>query len=536
MKNKLFALFAAAMISVSAFSTPVQQSIGAYVAAEAATTVKTPTANRASGTYTSTGKLSITLSCKTSGAKIYYSTNNGKSYKLYTKAFSISKNTKVMFYAKKNGVKSSVVTRTYKLTPKFTITPNAGTYEGTQTVKLTSKVSGLKFYYTLDGSKPTTKSAVYDPAKGIVIDESCKLRIRTSKSGWTTRYVTKSYTIEQPVIEADSILEDYTEKYAYNLLTSKQKKLYKAVYEGIADYEETIDVSSLGCTDSDIRTVFFTIVYENPQFFWLETECDFTTIGNNLKTVSPSYLRTEKEISEIQPKIEKAAQKIINEALKKDDLFEQVLYIHDSIVDMTVYKSNSKLAHIRNIDGPLLNGYALCEGYAKTFAYLCQSIGIEAICVSGESGGSHMWNIVKLDGEWYQMDVTFDDPTGITTCEHTYFCITTEQMLKDHKLDNPFPVPDCTSTEYGYFEATGTTLYSDPYTAYNDLIKLAAENFGNNVLSTEIICEEDCSKALFELIGSGEKDIFGDLKEYDVIPSGAKRSYKGTTFTLTLYK
>lgn len=535
MKNKVFALLTAAVLSVSAFSTPVQQSIGAYVTAQAATAVKAPTASRASGTYTVSGKLSVKLSCATSGAKIYYSTNGGKSYKLYSKSISISKNTTIKFYAVKNGVKSKVVSRTYKLTPKFTITPNAGKYEGTQIVKLKSSVSGVKFYYTLDGTKPTTKSALYDPDKGIVIDESCTLRIRTSKSSWTTRYVTKSYTVEQPVIEADSILEDYTVKYAYNTLTAKQKELYKAVYDGVAELDEKIDVSSLSCTESDIQVVFYAVAFDNPQFFWLKTECDYSLLGKNLRSVSPAYLYTKSKAASITKDVEKAAQKIINEALKKEELFDRVLYIHDTIVNMTKYVSNGA-NHIRGINGPLLNGEALCEGYAKTFAYICQSVGIEAICISGKSGGDHMWNIVKLDGEWYQMDVTFDDPTNITACEHTYFCITTEQMLEDHKLDNPFPVPDCTATEYGYFEATGTTLYSDATEAYEELVKQAAANFKKGVLTTEIMCDDVCVKKLFDLIGNKERDIFADLKSYGVVPSSARRSYVGTTFTLKLIK
>ncbi|MBQ8171641.1 MAG: chitobiase/beta-hexosaminidase C-terminal domain-containing protein [Oscillospiraceae bacterium] len=535
MKNKILALLAAVFVSVSAFSTPVQQSIGAYVTAQAATSVKTPTANKASGTYTVSGKLGIKLSCKTSGAKIYYSTNGGKSYKLYSKTISISKNTTIKFYAVKNGIKSKVVSRTYKLTPKFTITPNAGKYEGTQIVKLKSGVSGVKFYYTLDGSKPTTKSSVYDPAKGIVIDESCKLRIRTSKSGWTTRYVTKSYTIEQSVIEAESILEDYTEKYAYNTLTAKQKKLYKAVYDGVSELDEKIDVYDLGCSEDDIRVVFYAVAFDNPQFFWLKTECDYSLLGKTLRSVSPAYLYTKSKAASITKDVEKAAQKIINEALKKDDLFERVLYIHDTIVNMTKYISDGE-NHIRGVNGPLLNGEALCEGYAKTFAYLCQSIGIEAVCISGKSGGDHMWNIVKLDGEWYQMDVTFDDPTNITACEHTYFCITTEQILKDHKLDNPFSVPDCTATEYSYFEATGTTLYTNVNEAYEALVKQAAANFKKGILTTEIICDEVCVKKLFNLIGNKERDIFADLETYGVVPASARRSYIGTSFKLELVK
>ncbi|MGN0686591.1 MAG: chitobiase/beta-hexosaminidase C-terminal domain-containing protein, partial [Oscillospiraceae bacterium] len=441
MKNKFWAAVVSAVLAVGAFSTPVQSFIGASVTAQAASSVAAPTCSKSSGSYYQSGSMKVTLSCSTKGATIYYSVN-GAAYKRYTKAIYISKNSTLKFYASKSGVKSKTVTRKYTLLPKFTITPSAGTYEGTQTIKLTSSLSGLKFYYTLDGSKPTTSSALYT-AKGITIDKDCTLRIRTAKSGWSARYVTKNYTItsgkedSEPVIitEEGSILEEYENKYCYSTLTAKQKQLYTLIYEGAAAHKAEIDVQSLGCNSADLELAFYAMDYDNPQFFWLDSGYSYTYISNTIYTVKPMYSRTAKEAAAIAPKLEAGAQAIINEALKKDDLFERVLFIHDSIVNRTTYTLNGD-EYIRDADGVILNGKALCEGYSKTFAYLCQSVGIECFCVSGDAGGPHMWNMVKLDGNWYNMDVTFDDPVGATpTCEYNYFCLSDAQIAPTHTKD-----------------------------------------------------------------------------------------------------
>ena len=65
----------------------------------------------------------------------------------------------------------------------------------------------------------------------------------------------------------------------------------------------------------------------------------------------------------------------------------------------------------RDIYGVFVDKKAICGGYSKAFSYLCDKVGIETITVTGDADGeAHMWNMVKLDGEWYNVDCTWDDP------------------------------------------------------------------------------------------------------------------------------
>ncbi len=76
--------------------------------------------------------------------------------------------------------------------------------------------------------------------------------------------------------------------------------------------------------------------------------------------------------------------------------------------------------------GFLINGVGICYGYARTFQLLMDLTGIECVTVEAQSvasGGSlteHAWNMVCLDGKWYCVDVTWDDPSGWMP-NHTYF-------------------------------------------------------------------------------------------------------------------
>lgn len=539
-RNRIFAVITAAVLSVGAFSQPVQQLVGAGVVAEAASKVAAPTASKKSAAYYCTGTFKVNLSCSTSGATIYYSVDNGKTYKQYTKTLNFVRSGTIKFYAQKNGVKSAVVTRTYKLVPKFTVSLASGTYDDAQKVYISTSVSGVRFYYTLDGTTPTTASKRYT-SKGIDIKESSTLKIRPYKSGWSSTVITKKYTINNPVEQAaqasgESIVENYRIKYGYNTLTAKQKQLYALLYEGVEVCASSIDIRSVGATALDLDKAFYAMDYENPQFFWLKSGYSYTYYGDTVYTVAPQYGRSASQAAKLLPKVEAAADRIAQGALKQDNLFESVKYIHDELIDMTDYTLTGG-EYIRDADGALLNGKALCEGYSKAFAYVCQLIGIEANCVIGTaSGGAHMWNFVKLDGEWYHMDVTFDDPVGAApVCEYTYFGLTTAEILKDHTIDgNPYTIPKCTATDYNYYNASGITVYEDASKAYSAIISQAAKNYSAGVMRTEIVCTDPCIDKLYAMVHNKGSDVYADLADLGCKPKGFSYGYNGTTFYVQL--
>ena len=99
--------------------------------------------------------------------------------------------------------------------------------------------------------------------------------------------------------------------------------------------------------------------------------------------------------------------------------YEMELAVHDWLVewgsyDRTVYDNpnHSGRTGYRDPWGMLVGGYGNCLGYSSTFQLLMDLSGVECITVVGAAFGSredHAWNMVKLDGEWYCVDVTWDD-------------------------------------------------------------------------------------------------------------------------------
>ena len=102
------------------------------------------------------------------------------------------------------------------------------------------------------------------------------------------------------------------------------------------------------------------------------------------------------------------------------------------VVNSLEYDQSYANPNRRNIYGALVSKSVVCEGYAKAFKYILDSLEIECILVSGTAKNSsnklddHMWNYIKLNNHWYGVDVTWDDPIIIGGSTNKiirdYFC------------------------------------------------------------------------------------------------------------------
>lgn len=506
MKRKLLATLLTAIMSVSVFSADIPVLSAAFtVTAQAAAALSKPVASLKSGNYVASGAKSVKLTCSTKNAVIYYSVN-GAAYKKYTSAIKITKNTTLKVFSKLNNKKSAVVTYTYKLLPKITTSVKSGEYDSAQIVKLTTKLKNVKLYYTLDGSKPTKKSTLYTSA-GIKITDSCKLRVLAVKSGWSGRYYSFDYTISSDI----SILDDLSQKYYYNAITDKQKKIYKALYNGISARKLSIDLTNLHIDQGEFDYVWWLFAYENPQLYWVDTNDGYYYTYNDngdICEVTPTYyLTNDAEIKKLGNKIDAVTQPIIEGALSQPDDYSTVLYLHDALCDLAEYNATDKFEQY-SIVGAFIEKEIQCEGYAKAFMYLCQSVGIPAVQITGTSSGvDHAWNRIQLDGEWYLFDVTWDDTEGC----YDYFGLTDAQMeALDHTTGTWFPLKgaEADSTDYYYYLREGITVHSTASSAYNALLKEAVSNYkkGNN--TAVVYCEASVMNTLKNLV---DASIVADL-------------------------
>ena len=117
--------------------------------------------------------------------------------------------------------------------------------------------------------------------------------------------------------------------------------------------------------------------------------------------------------------------------------YENELAIHDYLVSNITYVDNGGSTF--NAYDALINGEAVCSGYTESFKTFMDMLGIENYTISGKAGNEqHIWNVVRLGNDWYQVDVTWDDPVGGSPdyIDHSYFNISDADMAIDHTWDS----------------------------------------------------------------------------------------------------
>ncbi|MBE5932830.1 MAG: hypothetical protein E7263_05345 [Lachnospiraceae bacterium] len=145
--------------------------------------------------------------------------------------------------------------------------------------------------------------------------------------------------------------------------------------------------------------------------------------------------------------------------------YEKELAIHDYIVANCKYgqKDESKEYGFRAY-GCLVQGIAVCNGYAEAMSLLLTCAGVENGIMTGSAGEElHAWNIVKIDGQWYQVDATWDDPVPDTGdfVSHTFFNITDDMMDDTHSWNEEL-YEQCKGKTYNYYDYNGYVYeYSD---------------------------------------------------------------------------
>ena len=147
---------------------------------------------------------------------------------------------------------------------------------------------------------------------------------------------------------------------------------------------------------------------------------------------------TAQDVAAMQVKLDQLVEQA--NTLCQTDL-EKVFYVHEWLVQNIAYDREHLSDGVQddhNLRGALLEGTAVCDGYAKTYALTLRKLGITGVLVTSKDIG-HAWNMVELDGNWYQVDCTWDDPVDgsdqLGYCMHKHLLCTTEEMNTNHNDD-----------------------------------------------------------------------------------------------------
>ena len=268
-------------------------------------------------------------------------------------------------------------------------------------------------------------------------------------------------------------------RHLYEQLDDTAKKIYDKLYESRENMKTgtyRIDFGNefqilLSQADGESKlkkeyqSAIETLIYENPEIFYLNATSMYINIEKVIKITStkynvyidngskPNYLaegfNSKEDIDTYQTKIEKVRDYIVKNIKDKND-YEKIKLTHNYLRDTINYESTISKNNIYDIYGALVLRECVCEGYAKAFQYIMNEVGIDNVIVIGTGTNSmgktenHAWNYVKLDKKWYAVDVTWDDPMLIgdgiipEKSKYKYFLKGSKTMNENHFISGKF--------------------------------------------------------------------------------------------------
>ncbi len=150
--------------------------------------------------------------------------------------------------------------------------------------------------------------------------------------------------------------------------------------------------------------------------------------------------------------------------------FEKVKFVNDYIVKNTSYSEDTTVSP-HSACAVVSEGKGVCQGYALLALKLLNDLGIEAKYVVGEVyTGGHAWNLVKVDGEWYHLDTTWNDPVPDreNAVSYKYFLMNDAQMRLDHTWEQS-NYPEATSKKYSYMKQVDHAYELDGFLYYSNI-------------------------------------------------------------------
>lgn len=275
---------------------------------------------------------------------------------------------------------------------------------------------------------------------------------------------------------------------------SDPENIYIRFRDALTGYNNCIDFS--GKLTHDAITEAVSMLRKNdPDIFWLN---GYSIISDRKHTQIKFRVLNDyspAQLSQMHSALIAAADSIIAKVPQDTDDYGKILFVHDCLIRNTVYDSPGA-ASVRNgiwgtSYGCLVNCKAVCQGYAEAFMYIMNKLGIECGITHGDTDDDkHAWNYVKVDGDYYWIDVTWDDPIDMNSdadnLRYTYFLINDEMLMRSRSVTTSDSfVPVCSALDNNYFVRNG--CYITEY-SIEEIGNIMAERSVDN--SVSIMCAD----------------------------------------------
>lgn len=288
-----------------------------------------------------------------------------------------------------------------------------------------------------------------------------------------------------PTIDGTKYLERFNQNGQYQQLSEQEQFYYGIIYTSVVDSlsKETSITDANGqqrpglrvsfedshLSQEQISRLFEAFYLDNPSFFFLDRTCSLEGREINktqvYDTLVLQYTMNASERIEADKQLKQAKQNILKNCPHTGDDFLVELYLHDQLLSICSYDNEAALSSTQfpnaySAYGALVEGRAVCEGYAKAMQLLLTDASIPTVLIRGysvENQTAHMWNMVEINRQHYFLDPTWNDNDG--QIHYSYFNITSSELKRTHIIDSGTVLKiTCTASADNYYVRNHTQI------------------------------------------------------------------------------
>ena len=334
-------------------------------------------------------------------------------------------------------------------------------------------------------------------------------------------------TAESDNTESCSLLEEGGSRFAYESLDAQEQIWYGEIEQALGEMTDTVKLSTepigQGLDEQDIDRIFQCVLIDHPEIFYT-TGYTYTKYSRGDRTVGIDFAGTyslprEEAVNKAE-EIRGRALEWLSDIPSDASEYDKVKAVYEKIIFSTDYDLNA--SDNQNIASVFLGNSSVCQGYAKATQYLLNHLGVMCTLVQGtvDTGEAHAWNLVRVDGDYYYVDTTWGDASyrmedgsgqeELPEINYDYLCVTTQELLRTHRIESVVAMPECTATQANYYVREGVYFTSYDAEQMQSIFDRAWESGRTEI--TLKCADEECYREICRVL-IDEQEIFSYMQE-----------------------
>ncbi len=187
-------------------------------------------------------------------------------------------------------------------------------------------------------------------------------------------------------------------------------EIFLKLSEAVLLNMESVDLSEYHIEESMFLQVYFDLISATPEFFYLDNKVTYFynkhDKDHHVSTVKFNYTMDKVRREEAMAEYERELSYIVSLVDRDMSEAEKALWVHDYFVAMFSYDKEEKYFDAYSL---FTERTGVCQAYSLGYIAVLRELGMEAVMVTSPEM-NHAWNLVRIDGHWYHVDLSYDDP------------------------------------------------------------------------------------------------------------------------------